>query len=83
MKNIYQITSLAILLFFCVTTASSQTIAVTADGDTIYVYDNGTWSYELLNEMPTLSNELDFLNLELSIDTIDTKFKYSNYRFKK
>ncbi len=77
MKSIYQITSLAIFLFFYVTTASCQTLAITANGDTIYVYDNGTWSFELLDKMPVLE-ELAFLNIELTIDTLETKFKYSN-----
>ena len=63
---------IGLLIFFC-SGLKAQTKAVTVNGDTIYVYDNGTWSFELLDEMPVV-NELDFLNAELQIDTIKTEF---------
>lgn len=53
----------------------AQTLAVTELGDTIYIYDNGTWSFEILEEMPQVS-DLDYLNEELAIETISTPFTY-------
>ena len=38
----------------------AQTIAVTELGDTIYVYSNGTWTYEPQEEVPAVFNELSF-----------------------
>lgn len=54
--------------------SNAQTRAVTEEGDTIYVYDNGTWTYELLDEMPSVLNELSYLEQELKIDTIYDAF---------
>jgi len=68
---------LTLFLFTFSISVISQTQAVTTEGDTIYVYKNGTWSYELLDEMPVI-NELDYLDAELKIDTIQTAFKFSD-----
>jgi hypothetical protein len=51
---------------------NAQIKAVTETGDTIYVYNNGTWSYEL-EEINDEFNELDFLKLKLDIDTLEKK----------
>ncbi len=59
-------------LFYAI--ASSQMKAVTERGDTIYVYDNGTWRFTAEEEIP-LNNELGFLTEELKIDTIATPLK--------
>lgn len=53
---------------------NAQTRAVTQYGDTIYVYNNGTWSYELLDNMPEINNELAYLASEIKIDTISKAF---------
>ena len=66
---------LPIFLFY-VSTVASQTKAVTVEGDTIYVYKNGTWSYEKLADSPEF-NEFSFLDKELHIDTLSLDFKYS------
>ncbi len=58
--------------------SNAQEIAVTQKGDTIYVYNNGTWSFDLLEEAPPVFNELDYLNEELKIDEIEGTFKYSD-----
>jgi len=63
-------------LFFTFTSVFSQTKAVTELGDTIYVYNNGTWSYEMLEETPEF-NELSFLNESIPLDTISNEFTYS------
>ena len=68
---------LTVFLFIISINATSQTQAVTVEGDTIYVYDNGTWSYELLDEMPVV-NEFEYLEAELDIDTIQTPFQFSD-----
>ena len=72
--------SLILLLFSAILSISSyelaaQTKAVTEKGDTIFVYDNGTWSYEL-EEIDDSFNDLDFLKLPLSIDTLTEGKKY-------
>jgi hypothetical protein len=51
---------------------SSQIRAVTETGDTIFVYDNGTWSFEMEEQAPEAS-EFDFLDVQLLIDTLDTE----------
>ncbi|MCT4590046.1 MAG: hypothetical protein N4A71_19630 [Carboxylicivirga sp.] len=56
---------------------TAQVQAVTEYGDTIYVYDNGTWTFEPQNDMPELANEFDFLNEALDIDTLENNFKVS------
>lgn len=52
-----------------------QKVAVTEDGDSIYVYSNGTWSYDLLDIAPSF-NELSYINEELILDTLDIEFTY-------
>jgi len=71
-------TYLTLILTVLVQSLYSQTWAVTESGDTIYVYDNGTWSFELLEVMPEQANELSFLSEELKLDTIATEFKVSS-----
>ena len=68
---------LAISLTVGPVVCKSQTMAVTEDGDTIYVYDNGTWSFEQLEEMPELANDLAFLSAEVSLDTLTQPFEVS------
>ncbi|NOU61391.1 hypothetical protein ELS83_16405 [Marinifilum sp. JC070] len=62
-------------LLLCGTSVKSQTRAVTELGDTIYVYNNGTWSFEIQEEAPVV-NEFDFLNQILDIDTIQKPYSY-------
>ncbi|SHO64231.1 hypothetical protein [Algoriphagus zhangzhouensis] len=51
----------------------AQIKAVTEHGDTIYVYNNGTWSYELLDQNSPVS-PMAFLDQELQIEPISTPF---------
>ncbi|MDU8885760.1 hypothetical protein RXV94_06280 [Yeosuana sp. MJ-SS3] len=74
-SNLTQLFSL--LLFIFSLNIIGQTQAVTVEGDTIYVYNNGAWSYELLDEMPII-NEFEYLEAELAIDTIQTPFQFSD-----
>lgn len=64
------------LLFLTVAfQTSAQIWAVTEKGDTIYVFSNGTWSFdedEQLNEDKSL---LDYLNTKISLDTISGTFE--------
>ena len=54
----------------------AQKKAVTEDGDTIFVYADGTWSFELL-ESGTAGTEFDFLSAELKLDTIKQEQQFS------
>ncbi len=51
----------------------SQIKAVTENGDTIYVYNNGTWSYEKLDNAPDEGFEFDFLDEKIKIDSLNIK----------
>jgi len=74
MQNTIITSILLFFLFGIIHKASGQTRAVTADGDTIYVYKNGTWSFEP-NDVAPKVNDLDFLSTELKIDTVLTSFQ--------
>lgn len=58
--------------------SSAQTKAITEKGDTIYVYDNGTWSFDILDDELGQLSELTFLNQEVELDTIRAEFKVSS-----
>ena len=66
---------LTVILTVIVQSIYGQTRAITEKGDTIFVYDNGTWSFEFLEEMPEQINEFSYLSQELVLDTIPAKFK--------
>lgn len=63
-------------LFIASLNINGQTLAITENGDSIFVYDNGTWSFELRDEMPQV-NEFGYLSAELEIDTLHQKFVFS------
>jgi hypothetical protein len=64
----------AILLFFiCSISLKAQTWAVTQKGDTIYIYDDGTWSFDK-NTFTEDKNGLNYLNESIEYDTISTPF---------
>lgn len=69
---------LGIICSILLNSSNGQTVAVTEKGDTIYVYDNGMWSFELLEEMPEEINELAYLEEDVKLDTIATEFKVSS-----
>lgn len=55
----------------------AQVKAVTEYGDTIYVYDNGTWTYELEYDAPDLPSATDNVtNADAPIDTVDVNYTY-------
>lgn len=56
----------------------AQTTAVTEEGDTIYVYPNGTWSFEYEEDFVHEKTMEDFLSLQLKIDTIADPFIYDS-----
>ncbi len=70
---------LAITLFLFISIPTfAQIKAVTERGDTIYVYDNGTWSFEELDSShPAPNNELAFLQDDMKFDTSSVKFVYN------
>jgi len=63
-----------LFIFTNLITVFSQITAVTEKGDTIYVYNDGTWTFEEKDE-EELVNELSYLDNVLKLDTITTKFK--------
>ncbi|RFC54735.1 hypothetical protein [Brumimicrobium aurantiacum] len=69
-KNLLSLTSIFCLIGL---TSNAQTTAVTEDGDTIYVYQNGTWSFDK-DEVSPIPNHLSFMYLDLDIDTLSTPF---------
>lgn len=79
MKNLFYTLILSIV---CYSGSLAQIRAITEQGDTIYVYSDGTWSYDKETE-PGEINELDFLNSETSFDTLKTKLKVQNISSKK
>lgn len=56
----------------------SQTIAVTESGDTIFVYNDGTWSFTDDSESGEVVNKIGFLSRDIKIDTISTPFEVSS-----
>ncbi|GAB2498353.1 hypothetical protein [Algoriphagus taiwanensis] len=64
---------LFLFILFGIHSAFSQIKAVTENGDTIYVYNDGTWSYEL-RESSSQSGSMDFLNEIVEVETIDASF---------
>jgi len=77
MRNLLNKFFTTLIFIVLVQVAYGQTKAVTETGDTIYVYDNGTWSFELIEGMPAVPNEMAFLSDEIIIDTILTEFSVS------
>ncbi|WP_026956770.1 hypothetical protein [Algoriphagus vanfongensis] len=57
--------------------AQAQIKAVTERGDTIYVYNNGTWSYEL-SDQNSQNAPMAFLDLQLQIEPVTTPFYTPN-----
>jgi len=55
----------------------AQQRAVTESGDTIFIYDNGTWSFELEDEIIRSLEEGAFMDQPLDIDTILTTFSHT------
>lgn len=69
---------LAWILFALIATpnaTNAQTLAVTEHGDTIYVYDNGTWSFSL-EESGNGMSELDALDVEINFKEIQDPFSF-------
>lgn len=64
------------LSLFIGTHSFGQLKAVTEKGDTIFVYDDGTWSFEEEERVSGLDEEFSFLNEVLQIDSVDTKFSF-------
>jgi hypothetical protein len=67
-----------VLLLANTMSARCQELAITQSGDSIYIYNNGTWSYEILDEMPEMEEDkiLDYLSEVLKIDTVSGKIAY-------
>lgn len=67
---------LVILLFLLAVNTDGQVRAVTEYGDSIYVYDDGTWSFEFI-EIQEQEEDLRYLDEVLDIDTLSTHFVFS------
>lgn len=59
-----------------VTSLAAQQRAVTESGDTIFIYDNGTWSFELEDDIEQEVLDDAYLDISLKIDTILTPFVF-------
>ncbi len=58
-------------------TAYSQELAITENKDTVYLYPNGTWSYQLEDGGLNNFTEFDFLDVDIKLDTIQKAQKFS------
>jgi hypothetical protein len=77
MKNLILVS----ICFFISLQSSSllaQIKAVTENGDTVYLYTNGTWSYELEEFNEEFNEEFDALSNEVQFDTITKPIVKSN-----
>lgn len=68
--------SLSLLLLIISLSATAQTWAVTQKGDTIYIYDDGTWSFDK-DDRPQEIGILDYLKTSFKYDTISTPYSVS------
>lgn len=64
---------LTVFTFLSSVHSYSQIRAVTEYGDSIYVYNNGTWSFELL-EFGEVSPQMSNMNIRIDFDTLSTPF---------
>ncbi|MEM9918426.1 MAG: hypothetical protein AAF990_10045 [Bacteroidota bacterium] len=71
-----QLTSLLLLMGVALTSLA-QITAVTEKGDTIYVYNDGTWTFTDDREQKADPIGLNFLNEELRVDTLEGSFTVS------
>ncbi len=63
---------------------TAQEIAVTESGDSIFIYDDGTWSYDLKAQSKGMEeNVLKFQTLDLSIENHGRKFTLPSQTLKK
>lgn len=74
-SNLKTLTFLFCFVIMAHYSSFSQTQATTIKGDTVYLYDNGTWSFELQESPTTVSDGLEYLTEVIKIDTVDQKFK--------
>lgn len=68
--------SLSVLLLIISLSVNAQTWAVTQKGDTIYIYDDGTWSFDRDNKQQE-TGILDYLKTSFKYDTISTPYSVS------
>lgn len=55
---------------FIINPIFGQEMAITENKDTVYLYSNGTWSYELSDDLGVNGVNLHYLNTPLNLDTI-------------
>lgn len=65
-----------LVLMYVAASVTAQVKAVTEHGDTIYVYQNGTWSFDL-EDNDNLLSLTDKISYELQIDTVKALQKFS------
>ncbi len=59
-------------IFIAVINNYAQTKAITVEGDTVYLYNDGTWSYDLMEYMIGDSQDPFFQETEFEIDSLFT-----------
>ena len=72
-KFLFGAITFLLLIFNNPLSTFSQIKAVTEKGDTIYVYNNGKWSYEP-QEFNESKSQFDYFSYELKVDTARTSF---------
>ncbi|GMQ30865.1 hypothetical protein [Algoriphagus confluentis] len=73
MKKTSQFYFLFLFLLLGAGSTFAQIKAVTENGDTIYVYNDGTWSYEL-RDFSDQKGAMDFLNESLEVEPLNSSF---------
>lgn len=74
---------ISIIIFFLAFNTNAQVWAVTEKGDTIYVYSDGTWSFDKEERSNQDQGSLDYLNTVIKLDTIATLFTVNSKAEKK
>lgn len=74
--KMFKILLSAFFLLLAYQNSIAQITAITLKGDTIYAYNDGTWSYEMKDFSDGFTDEFDYLNAEFKVDTIDQKFTF-------
>lgn len=70
-------TSILIVIIASIcSSAICQTKAITENNDTVFIYDDGTWSFEY-NEFKDNAMLSDYLDIALDIDTISSTSTYN------
>ena len=74
LSNMKTIISSIVIVIFVTNFTQAQTLAITEGGDTVYIYDNGTWSYEIDENYVEANNINTLLSVPIEIDSLNGVF---------